>query len=279
VPKLIATGPDGAAAEHPIKGEPLTIGRSQECSIRLQDPGVSRLHAIVEKSGSGLRVRDQGSQGGTWLNGERVQEAELEDGDELRIGGTTFRVSLVDELAEAARRRSRTAGARGEERDHEKPPRPSRREVLGGLRLSRRAQTIIKVVCAAISLACIFGIVWLITNRRRGPVIIRREVRVDPMAEVDTLSEDARRLAQQAREAEDRGSTAEAYRLIAQARDKIEESLRKLEELQAKYQGEGYSWVERKLTQINTQARGIREQWFRLKMQAEKSGVAPANAP
>lgn len=263
MPKLIATNPDGTQQEYAIKSEPMTIGRSQECSIRLTSQDVSRLHAIIEKTPEGLRIKDQQSTSGTFVNGERIQEAVLKDGDEFRIGGISFRVLLKDEKTSSARRRQQTEG----EETKKKP----RREVLGGLRLSARGQTVVKLVCAAISLACIFGIVWLITNRKKTPIIIRREIKVDPMAEIDKLSEDARRLAQASREAEDRSATEEAYRQITEAKDKIEESLRRLEELQAKYQGEGYGWVERKLTQLNTQARGIREQWFRLKMQAEKT--------
>lgn len=77
------------------------IGRSAAADIRLDDASVSRRHAlIVLGEQGGLRVLDDRSLNGVDVNGERVEWAALEDGDELRIG--RFRLFVVDsELAEA----------------------------------------------------------------------------------------------------------------------------------------------------------------------------------
>ena len=67
------------------------IGRSPMAEIRLNDPGVSRRHAVLVRSDDGcLRILDDRSITGTYLNGERVRWAELSDGDELTIGGFTL---------------------------------------------------------------------------------------------------------------------------------------------------------------------------------------------
>ena len=63
------------------------IGRSIAADVRLDDPSVSRRHALLvsEPDGS-LRVLDDRSLNGVFLNGEMVEWGKLEDGDELRIG-------------------------------------------------------------------------------------------------------------------------------------------------------------------------------------------------
>jgi hypothetical protein len=63
------------------------IGRSASADIRLDDPSVSRRHAlIVSEQPDSLRVLDDRSLNGVFLNGEIVEWGRLEDGDELAIG-------------------------------------------------------------------------------------------------------------------------------------------------------------------------------------------------
>jgi len=63
------------------------IGRSLTADLRLDDPSVSRRHAlIVAEPGKPLRVLDDRSLNGVFLNGETVEWAPLHDGDELAIG-------------------------------------------------------------------------------------------------------------------------------------------------------------------------------------------------
>lgn len=63
------------------------IGRSEVADIRLDDPSVSRRHAlIVSELPDSLRVLDDRSLNGVFLNGEIVEWARIEDGDELAIG-------------------------------------------------------------------------------------------------------------------------------------------------------------------------------------------------
>ncbi|HET7177698.1 MAG TPA: FHA domain-containing protein [Solirubrobacterales bacterium] len=63
------------------------IGRSVAADVRLDDPSVSRRHAlIVSEPDESLRVLDDRSLNGVFLNGETVEWGKLGDGDELRIG-------------------------------------------------------------------------------------------------------------------------------------------------------------------------------------------------
>lgn len=63
------------------------IGRSITADIRLDDPSVSRRHAlIVSEPGEALRVLDDRSLNGVFVNGEVVEWGRLSDGDQLVIG-------------------------------------------------------------------------------------------------------------------------------------------------------------------------------------------------
>jgi DNA-directed RNA polymerase subunit RPC12/RpoP len=70
----------------PVTREWTKIGRSLTADIRLDDPTVSRRHALVCCQTEGVRVLDDRSLNGIFLNGERTEWARLEDGDELAIG-------------------------------------------------------------------------------------------------------------------------------------------------------------------------------------------------
>ncbi|MGA0894040.1 MAG: FHA domain-containing protein, partial [Ilumatobacteraceae bacterium] len=62
------------------------IGRHSESELQLDDVTVSRRHAEIERVGDGYVVRDDGSLNGTYVNGERVDEATLQQGDEVQVG-------------------------------------------------------------------------------------------------------------------------------------------------------------------------------------------------
>jgi DNA-directed RNA polymerase subunit RPC12/RpoP len=72
------------------------IGRSLSAHIRFDDPTVSRRHALVYRDEDGARILDDRSLNGVFRNGERVELAELADGDEIDVGRfRMFFMSLV----------------------------------------------------------------------------------------------------------------------------------------------------------------------------------------
>jgi predicted nucleic acid-binding Zn-ribbon protein len=78
---------DGEIEIFPIERGWTRIGRSAVADLRLDDPSVSRRHAlIVSELPDSLRVLDDRSLNGILLNGELVEWGRLEDGDELTIG-------------------------------------------------------------------------------------------------------------------------------------------------------------------------------------------------
>jgi hypothetical protein len=83
---------------HPLEAPGLTIGRGTNADLRIDDPGGSRLHVEFRvQPGSGapsLSVVDLGSTNGTTVNGQRVQQAALEDGSVVQIGSTRITVHV-----------------------------------------------------------------------------------------------------------------------------------------------------------------------------------------
>lgn len=62
------------------------LGRSLSAQVRFDDPTVSRRHALIHRQDGTARILDDRSLNGVFLNGERVDWHELEDGDEVAIG-------------------------------------------------------------------------------------------------------------------------------------------------------------------------------------------------
>jgi pSer/pThr/pTyr-binding forkhead associated (FHA) protein len=79
------------------------VGRSLSAHIRFDDPTVSRRHALIYRDEDGARILDDRSLNGVFRNSERVELAELEDGDEIDVGRfRLFFMSLVDDRAALA---------------------------------------------------------------------------------------------------------------------------------------------------------------------------------
>jgi len=91
VPALVATDGPLAGQRYPITGL-MEIGREAAGLALGFDSSVSRRHASVTPTPTGLILQDLGSTNGTFLNGQRTTSATIKPGDLVKIGGTTFRV-------------------------------------------------------------------------------------------------------------------------------------------------------------------------------------------
>jgi DNA-binding CsgD family transcriptional regulator len=69
------------------------IGRDRSCSIVLSDSSVSRFHAEILVRGATMSVRDLESRNGTYVNGERVESAELRPGQQLQFGSVQLAIA------------------------------------------------------------------------------------------------------------------------------------------------------------------------------------------
>jgi FHA domain len=92
---FIVKGPSGVEKSYPMRQITMTVGRSDQCDISVKDGSMSGRHCEVSKINGEIRVKDSGSANGIWLNGERITDAELFDGDVIRLGQTSIRVDVV----------------------------------------------------------------------------------------------------------------------------------------------------------------------------------------
>lgn len=78
------------------------VGRHPKNRIKVLEPGVSKVHCLISQEGDGaFTIRDLGSRNGTYVNGDRVEEAvALSDGDEILLG--TTRCLFREEMAASA---------------------------------------------------------------------------------------------------------------------------------------------------------------------------------
>jgi pSer/pThr/pTyr-binding forkhead associated (FHA) protein len=84
---LICRDERGEVLDFEIEPGWTRIGRSVAADVRLDDPSVSRRHAlVVSEAGESLRVLDDRSLNGVFVNSELVEWGKLSDGDELTIG-------------------------------------------------------------------------------------------------------------------------------------------------------------------------------------------------
>jgi pSer/pThr/pTyr-binding forkhead associated (FHA) protein len=67
------------------------IGRGLAADLRLDENSVSRRHAVLVNEAEGARILDDRSSNGTYVNGHRVEQAELHDGDTVMLGRVAMR--------------------------------------------------------------------------------------------------------------------------------------------------------------------------------------------
>src|SRR5207253_8301930 len=78
------------------------VGRKEDCDLRLDHKGVSKLHCVIVKTDGLILIRDLGSTNGTRVNGQRIRRAALLPNDKLTIANFHFRIlfgAAVEPLA------------------------------------------------------------------------------------------------------------------------------------------------------------------------------------
>ena len=94
--KLIVRSEDGLEEEFSLDSGTLTIGRSPECEITIDDTQASRRHCSVIRLKSGAwELADLGSTNGTLLNSVLVKRQKMNHGDAIRIGQTEIRCEIM----------------------------------------------------------------------------------------------------------------------------------------------------------------------------------------
>lgn len=97
------TGIDGplSGKSKELSAGTYSVGRSPDCDVRVDDPNVSRRHAVIRVRDGAAEIEDTNSRNGTWVNGARVLQSKIGEGDTLKVGDCTFSVSTAREAAPA----------------------------------------------------------------------------------------------------------------------------------------------------------------------------------
>ena len=83
---IIRSGGGRVGQSFPLHGERMTIGRSPDADVFLDDVTVSRDHAVLVYRSGAWYLDDSGSLNGSYVNRKRIDSHRLDDGDELQIG-------------------------------------------------------------------------------------------------------------------------------------------------------------------------------------------------
>jgi predicted component of type VI protein secretion system len=96
--------------EYPVDEPVAVVGRDASCQIRIDNLGISRTHCQLIKRGDDFVIQDMGSANGTYVNGKRIEEHVLKDGNEILLGKYALKFSLEDVAAAAPEKPKTEAG-------------------------------------------------------------------------------------------------------------------------------------------------------------------------
>jgi pSer/pThr/pTyr-binding forkhead associated (FHA) protein len=96
--EYLAYSDGGTTVVVPLTREWTRVGRSLAADVRFDDPTVSRRHALIVRQPDGVRVLDDRSLNGVFVNGERVEWSALSDGDEILVGRYRLHFLKVTEV-------------------------------------------------------------------------------------------------------------------------------------------------------------------------------------
>ena len=112
---LVMFRSDGERRSFSMARDMTVIGRREDCDLRIPLGEVSRKHCRIVRDGDSLKIEDLGSSNGTFLNGQRVQEAMLSPGDTIQVGPVVFVLQVDGEPSDEALQPVMMSGAAANE--------------------------------------------------------------------------------------------------------------------------------------------------------------------
>ncbi|MGD9043142.1 MAG: FHA domain-containing protein [Desulfobacterales bacterium] len=94
-PRLVCTTPSGKSRLIPLNMKQIIIGRSNEATLKLIHPSISRKHCVIEKQKVGFVARNISTTNPLYLNDQAISERRLFSGDQLRMG--TFSLTFISD--------------------------------------------------------------------------------------------------------------------------------------------------------------------------------------
>lgn len=92
----------GSKRGYALDGRTFLIGSREECDLKLTFPAVSEVHSVVFRRAGHYFIRDLNSRTGTFVNGRRVREVQLADGDQVRCAVTILNYEMSSQPPEPA---------------------------------------------------------------------------------------------------------------------------------------------------------------------------------
>ena len=111
---LVMFRSDGERRSFSMARDMTVVGRREDCDLRIPLGEVSRKHCRIVRDGDSLKLEDLGSSNGTFLNGQRVQEAMLGPGDTVQVGPVVFVLQVDGQPADDELQPVTMAAADGE---------------------------------------------------------------------------------------------------------------------------------------------------------------------
>ena len=111
VANLVMFTGDGTRRQFPLSKDRVVIGRTNACDLRIPLSSVSRKHCELVLHDRIVKLRDLGSSNGTYRNGVRVQEVDLEAGDQIEIGPIVFTLEVDGKPSQIKPMRSKVQSA------------------------------------------------------------------------------------------------------------------------------------------------------------------------
>jgi thioredoxin reductase (NADPH) len=96
--RFVAERAGGEGGSQVVEQETVLLGRKSICPIQLNDPAVAAVHAELEHRPDGVWITDQSTGEGVYVNGQRVVEQQLRQGDVVTIRPFEITISLTDEM-------------------------------------------------------------------------------------------------------------------------------------------------------------------------------------
>ena len=97
---LVLFKKNGTKRNFSLPGTVTIIGRRQDCDLCIPLMVVSRKHCELDANAGAIKIRDLGSRNGTFLNGQRIDEAQLNPGDQISVGPVRFALQVNGEPAD-----------------------------------------------------------------------------------------------------------------------------------------------------------------------------------
>ncbi|MDP2344734.1 MAG: GGDEF domain-containing protein [Deltaproteobacteria bacterium] len=98
---LVVIYGQGLGAKHALKAGEMIVGRSSQAQLQIDHESVSRRHARIVLTESGVLLADLGSTNGTYVNDEPITERTLAHGDLLKVGRTILKYLSTDNIEAA----------------------------------------------------------------------------------------------------------------------------------------------------------------------------------